>query len=63
MALDLIFEYAIKNPDGYYYTGRAGVGDMSPNIKDAYTYTEQGAHAKITRCNWAKDFTVERRAT
>jgi hypothetical protein len=54
-----VFEYAIKFPNGTYYTSGAleweyHVGKSSPeNIKNskrlAYTFTEKGAHSAILR--------------
>lgn len=54
------FEYALVSPDGLYYTGKAGDGWLSPSRHDAFTYTEQGAYAKIDRVDVFKQFSVER---
>ncbi len=43
------FEYAIKFPDGEYYTGRAGEGFTGPK-HEAFTLTEEGAHRLLD--NW-----------
>lgn len=50
MTPPLVFEYALKFPNGKYYTGRVN----SPELPDywqgekheAYTMTEYGAHKK-----------------
>jgi hypothetical protein len=47
----LIFEYALKFPNGLYYTGRTN-SESEPNNwmqgekNDAYTFTEKGAYNK-----------------
>lgn len=46
----LVFEYALKFPNGKYYTGRVN-SDSQPDYwqgekHEAYTYTEKGAYAK-----------------
>lgn len=56
--MNLVFEYVIKFKDGTYYTGKAGDG-MYGKKKDAFTYTEFGAYAKIRRMQW-NNCTVER---
>lgn len=46
----LIFEYALKFPNGKYYTGRVN-SDLRPDYwqgekREAYTFTEFGAYKK-----------------
>ena len=54
------FHYAVKIKNSYY-TGCAGGKWLSQHKSDAFTYTEEGAHAKIDRMNWAMiGATVER---
>jgi len=61
---DLTFEYAIKFPNGTYYTGRVN-SDEKPNYwqgkkDEAFTFTEFGAHNKINNGFCFKDCIVER---
>lgn len=51
LAHGLQFEYAIRYPNGKFYTGRV-TSPEEPNAHQgesfqAFTYTEAGAHAKI----------------
>lgn len=46
-----VFDYAIRFADGTFYTGRAG-SEYKGSMLDAFTYTLQGAHAKIARMGW-----------
>ena len=46
----LVFEYALKFPNGKYYTGRVN-SDSQPDYwqgekHEAYTFTEHGAHVR-----------------
>ena len=41
------YNYALKSADGRYYTGKAGAGWLGEK-HEAFTYTEAGAHNKIT---------------
>lgn len=59
------FEYALRSPDGRYYTGRVNSESepeawLGPKHK-AFTYTEEGAHNKLKLQPFAfRNFTVER---
>ena len=53
------FEYALKAPNGLYYTGKAGDGCLGDKYQ-AFTYTETGAYRKIDTNPAFKGFTVER---
>lgn len=48
------FNYAIKFPNGKYYTGRAGEGFQGEK-HEAFTYTEKGAYGKIDRVKWMQE--------
>lgn len=61
---ELFFGYAIKLPDGGYYTGRVNSA-AEPNAwsgkkAEAFTYTERGAYNKIDRCPAFAGCSVER---
>lgn len=45
----LIFDHAIRFPDGRFYTGRSGDGWAGPK-HEAFTYTAVGAESKLI--NW-----------
>ena len=56
----LEFKYAIIKDDRYY-TGDAGDKAFSDRECDAYTYTLNGAHHKINRCqSFLEDALVRR---
>lgn len=40
------FTYVLKTRDGQYYTGRAGDGWLSADVKEAFRYTKEGAENK-----------------
>lgn len=57
----LEFNYAIRFADGTYYTGKAG-DEMQGKRSEAFTYTQNGAYAKIDRLKhspWFNNATVE----
>lgn len=56
MGLEL--NYALRSPDGRYYTGRVGDGWLGDKHQ-AFTYTFQGALRK-TRLEAFREFVVER---
>lgn len=61
--LNLSFEYAIRMPNGGYYTGYSGDKHIGQKHQ-AFKYTEAGAYAKIAHMrqltdSW-KNATVER---
>lgn len=53
--VQLVFNYALRFADGTYYTGDERLFGLRC---EAYTFTEQGARAKVERMGWQA--TVER---
>lgn len=64
MKQPLIFEYALKFPNGKYYTGRVN-SEALPDYwqgekREAYTMTEHGAYTKKDSLSCFADCTVEK---
>jgi hypothetical protein len=61
---NLIFEYALRSPDGRYYTGRVNHENEPEAWLDekhkAFTYTSTRAYAKVDSLECFRNFTVER---
>lgn len=61
--IPLIFEYALKFPNGTYYTGRANSEHLPNNWqgdkREAFTFTEKGAYLKKDSLDCFSQCTVE----
>lgn len=52
------FEYALVSPSGKYYTGCTGEKMLSENVRDAFTYTYEGAEVKKAKFYFFKYYSI-----